>query len=122
MPVSTVFENLQDMSIDELVEEFGVTREQMEAVLQCRSDCGSLPIQTLAATLVLPTGNSTGHQRLPPRGAFFPLVVGELLDVGAVVTHHENLPVGLWRIRISNLVLETHPGTREGDRFAIERP
>ena len=25
MPVSTVFENLQDMSIDELVEEFGVT-------------------------------------------------------------------------------------------------
>ena len=34
MPVSTVFENLQDMSIDELVEEFGVTREQVEAVLQ----------------------------------------------------------------------------------------
>ena len=24
-PVSTVFENLQDMSVDELVEEFGVT-------------------------------------------------------------------------------------------------
>lgn len=34
MPVSTVFENLQDMSIDELVEEFGVTREQVQAVLQ----------------------------------------------------------------------------------------
>lgn len=34
MPVSTVFENLQDMSVDELVEEFGVTREQVEAVLQ----------------------------------------------------------------------------------------
>ena len=33
-PVSTVFENLQDMSIDELVEEFGVTREQVQAVLQ----------------------------------------------------------------------------------------
>jgi uncharacterized protein (DUF433 family) len=27
MPVSTVFANLQDMSVDELVEEFGVTRE-----------------------------------------------------------------------------------------------
>jgi uncharacterized protein (DUF433 family) len=27
MPVSTVFENLQDMSVDELIEEFGVTRE-----------------------------------------------------------------------------------------------
>ena len=34
MPVATVFENLQDMSVDELVEEFGVTREQVEAVLQ----------------------------------------------------------------------------------------
>src|ERR1035437_7424177 len=27
-PVSTVFENLQDMSVDELVEEFGVRRGQ----------------------------------------------------------------------------------------------
>ncbi|HWE50703.1 MAG TPA: DUF433 domain-containing protein [Bryobacteraceae bacterium] len=34
MPVSVVFENLQDMSVDELVEEFGVTREQVQAVLQ----------------------------------------------------------------------------------------
>jgi uncharacterized protein (DUF433 family) len=33
-PVSTVFENLQDMSVDELVDEFGVTREQVDAVLQ----------------------------------------------------------------------------------------
>jgi uncharacterized protein (DUF433 family) len=29
-----VFENLQDMSVDDLVEEFGVTREQVQAVLQ----------------------------------------------------------------------------------------
>jgi len=29
-----VFENLQDMSVDELVQEFGVTREQVQAVLQ----------------------------------------------------------------------------------------
>ena len=34
MPISTVFENLQDMSIDEIVLEFGVTREQVEDVLQ----------------------------------------------------------------------------------------
>ena len=34
MPVSTVFENLQDLSVDELIEEFGVTREQVEAVLR----------------------------------------------------------------------------------------
>ena len=33
-PVATVFENVQDMSVDELVEEFGVTRDQVEAVLE----------------------------------------------------------------------------------------
>ena len=33
-PVSTVFENLEDMSVDELTEEFGVTREQVRAVLE----------------------------------------------------------------------------------------
>lgn len=33
-PVSTVFENLQDMTIEELTQEFGVTRAQVEAVLQ----------------------------------------------------------------------------------------
>jgi uncharacterized protein (DUF433 family) len=34
MAVSAVFENLQDMSVDGLVEEFGVTREQVQSVLQ----------------------------------------------------------------------------------------
>ncbi len=45
MPVSTVFENLQDMTVDELVEEFGVTREQVQAVLEfaARSAEVSLP-------------------------------------------------------------------------------
>ena len=33
-PVSTVFENLEAMSVDELIEEFGVTREQVQAVLE----------------------------------------------------------------------------------------
>lgn len=33
-PISTVFENIEDMSVDELVEEFGLTREQVHAVLQ----------------------------------------------------------------------------------------
>lgn len=33
-PVSAVFENLPDMSVDELIEEFGVTREQVQAVLE----------------------------------------------------------------------------------------
>ena len=33
-PISTVFENLQDMCVDDLVNEFGVTREQVQIVLQ----------------------------------------------------------------------------------------
>ena len=43
MPVSTVFENLQDMSIDELVEEFGITREQVQAVLQFAAHTADAP-------------------------------------------------------------------------------
>lgn len=42
-PVSTVFENLQDMSIDEVVEEFGVTREQVQAVLQFAAHTAEAP-------------------------------------------------------------------------------
>lgn len=34
MPVATVFENLEDgMTIDEIIEQFDVTREQIRAVL-----------------------------------------------------------------------------------------
>ena len=34
MPVATVFENLEDgLTIDEIIEQFGVTREQIAAVL-----------------------------------------------------------------------------------------
>ena len=33
-PVSAVFENLEDMTVDELVTELDVTREQIHAVLQ----------------------------------------------------------------------------------------
>jgi uncharacterized protein (DUF433 family) len=38
-----VFENLQDMNIDDLVEEFGVTREQVEAVLQFAAHTAEAP-------------------------------------------------------------------------------
>lgn len=34
MPVATIFENLEDMSIDEVMEQYDVTREQIEAVLE----------------------------------------------------------------------------------------
>jgi uncharacterized protein (DUF433 family) len=43
MPVSTVFENLQDMSVDEVMEEFGVTREQVQAVLQFAAHSAEAP-------------------------------------------------------------------------------
>ncbi len=42
-PISTVFENLQDMSVDELVEEFGVTREQVRAVLAFAAHSAEAP-------------------------------------------------------------------------------
>jgi uncharacterized protein (DUF433 family) len=33
MPVATVIENLEEMTVDEVVEQFDVTREQVQAVL-----------------------------------------------------------------------------------------
>ncbi len=33
LPVATVFENLEDMSVQEVMDEYEVTREQIEAVL-----------------------------------------------------------------------------------------
>jgi uncharacterized protein (DUF433 family) len=34
LPVATVVENLEDLSVDEVIEQFDVTREQVEAVLE----------------------------------------------------------------------------------------
>jgi len=34
LPVATVIENLEDLSIEEVVEQFDVTREQIAAVLE----------------------------------------------------------------------------------------
>ncbi len=45
-PVSAVFENLQDMSVDQLIQEFGVTREQIEAVLQFAARSTQAPVAT----------------------------------------------------------------------------
>jgi uncharacterized protein (DUF433 family) len=44
MPVATVFENLQDMSVGEVVEEFGVTRKQVQAVLQFAAQSAESPL------------------------------------------------------------------------------
>ena len=47
LPVATVIENLEDMSIEEVMEEFDVTREQITAVLDfvARSLKASAPVQ-----------------------------------------------------------------------------
>jgi uncharacterized protein (DUF433 family) len=34
LPVATVIENLEDLSVDEVMEQFDVTREQVTAVLE----------------------------------------------------------------------------------------
>ena len=34
LPVATVIENLEDLTIDEIIEQFDVTREQVAAVLE----------------------------------------------------------------------------------------
>ena len=43
-PVSAVFENLQDMTVEQLIQEFGVTREQVEAVLQFAAQSTEAPV------------------------------------------------------------------------------
>jgi uncharacterized protein (DUF433 family) len=43
MPVATVFENLEDgLTIDEIIEQFDVTREQIAAVLEFAAGCRTL--------------------------------------------------------------------------------
>jgi uncharacterized protein (DUF433 family) len=45
MPVATVFENLEDgMTIDELTEQFPVTREQIQAVLEFAARSLDVPV------------------------------------------------------------------------------
>jgi uncharacterized protein (DUF433 family) len=38
LPVATIIENLEDLSIDEVIEQFDVTREQITAVLDFVAD------------------------------------------------------------------------------------
>ena len=65
MPVSTVFENLQDMSIDELVEEFGATREQGEAVLQFVAQTAEAPASQRSVRVAVAPATSTPPLKLP---------------------------------------------------------
>jgi uncharacterized protein (DUF433 family) len=42
-PVSVVFENIEDLTVDELIQEFGVTREQVHSVLQFAAQSAEAP-------------------------------------------------------------------------------
>jgi uncharacterized protein (DUF433 family) len=46
LPVATIIENLEDLSVDEVMEQFDVSREQIEAVLEfvARSLRDSVPV------------------------------------------------------------------------------
>jgi uncharacterized protein (DUF433 family) len=44
LPVATVFENLEDMSIEEVMEQFDVTREQIESVLEFVAQSLRVPV------------------------------------------------------------------------------
>jgi uncharacterized protein (DUF433 family) len=50
LPVATVIENLEDLSVEEVMEQFDVTREQIAAVLEFVADSlkASTPPQTSA--------------------------------------------------------------------------
>ena len=61
-PVATVFENLQDMSVDELVEEFGVTREQVRAVLEFAAHSTEAPAPARKCSFC----STTAHRALLP--------------------------------------------------------
>ena len=45
LPVATVFENLQDLSVEEVMEQFDVTREQINAVLEFAARSLDAPVR-----------------------------------------------------------------------------
>lgn len=51
MPVATVFENLEaGLSVEEVMEEFGVTREQINAVLHFAAESLAVPPPSASAS------------------------------------------------------------------------
>jgi uncharacterized protein (DUF433 family) len=52
LPVATVIENLEDLSVEEVMEQFDVTREQIEAVLEFVAQSLRTPVPAEATTAV----------------------------------------------------------------------
>jgi uncharacterized protein (DUF433 family) len=49
LPVATVIENLEDLSVDEVMEQFDVTREQIAAVLEFVAESLRTPVAPVVA-------------------------------------------------------------------------
>src|SRR5208283_5976546 len=79
-------------------------------------------VRMLIIHFPLAIGSFARCRWLPRGSAVFPLVIGELLDTGAVVPHNEQFPIGLRRIRVHDLVFEAHPRAGECDVLSIRRP
>src|SRR3954471_18878559 len=60
--------------------------------------------------------------RQPGWAGFFPLVVSQLLDLGAVRFHHEYFAVRLGRFGVKGFVLESHARCCKQQVFAVRRP
>ena len=54
LPVATVIENLEDLSVEEVIEQFDVTREQIAAVL-------GFVAQSLKTTVLAPAPPADAH-------------------------------------------------------------
>jgi uncharacterized protein (DUF433 family) len=52
LPVATVIENLEDLSVEEVMEQFDVTREQITAVLDFVAQSLKVPAPSQASTPV----------------------------------------------------------------------
>ena len=79
-----------------------------------------LPTLSLEATLLRGGGSRGGWlMRLPGRSTVFPLIVRELFDLSAVITHDEDFAVGLWRADQYDFVLEAHAAAAKQKPFSV---
>jgi|ERR1700677_2959873 hypothetical protein len=75
----------------------------------------------MTVTLLRCVGSCTQRRfaRLPRGSAFFPLVIGELFDLSAVVAHDEDFAVRLRRSDQHNFVFETHAAAAKQETFSF---
>ena len=78
--------------------------------------------ETIVRGLSCDGGGGGGWAWLPGGAAFFPLIVGDLFEVGAVVAHDEDFAVRLGGHGVERFVFESHAGAGEEEAFAVGGP